>query len=61
MNEPEWGDVVKDLKGRTGVPAALVNAELPESARAADRCRELNSSLVLDSFLAQLALGASPI
>ena len=112
MNDPEWGDVVKDLKGTTGVPAALVNSELLESARArwdgvvvartsmhdllftlpgdpypfegnvrvswldgtfefrlfrngliitADRCSELNSSLVLDSFLAQLALGASPI
>lgn len=27
----------------------------------ADRCHELNSRLVLDSFLAQLAGGASPI
>src|ERR1700674_3300350 len=109
MNESEWGEVVKDLKGRTSVAAALVNADLLESARArwdgvvvartsmhdllftlpgdpypfdgavrvswldgtfefrltrkgleiaADRCREPNSRLVLDSFLTQLAGGA---
>lgn len=112
MNDPKWADVVKDLKGRTNVPAALVNADLLESARArwdgvavartsmhdllftlpgdpfpfagavrvswldgvfefrlfrnglqvtADRCREPNSRLVLDSFLAQLAGDSSPI
>jgi hypothetical protein len=110
VNEPEWGDVVNDLKGRTGVPAALVNAGLLESVRerwdgvvvartsmhdllftlpgdpypfagavrvswldgtfefrlirnsllvTADRCREPNAGLLLDSFLAQLAGGAS--